>query len=312
MIPWRQAWQEALYGPRGFYRREEGPAGHFTTSTQGILGEAFAAVVAAVADSQGLQRIIDVGAGRGELLTRLHHSRPDLVLTGVDVVQRPASLPGPVGWLHSPGGPGLPDALAGLEGVLLVANEWLDVIPCTIAQVATGGVLREVLVDPASGREALGDEITGEDAAWARRWWPAPEPGRRVEIGRARDGAHADLISRVDSGLVLVVDYGHDRASRPREGSLVAYRKGALVAPVPDGSRDLTAHVAMDTLGADEVTSQREALAELGILSGPPSRDLAARDPAGYLAALSRASAVAALADPMGLGAFRWARTRRH
>ena len=35
--PWEQAWQDALYGPRGFYRRHA-PADHFATSTQGFPG----------------------------------------------------------------------------------------------------------------------------------------------------------------------------------------------------------------------------------------------------------------------------------
>lgn len=29
---WREATETALYGPGGFYRRTEGPAGHFRTS----------------------------------------------------------------------------------------------------------------------------------------------------------------------------------------------------------------------------------------------------------------------------------------
>ncbi|MEU1025014.1 hypothetical protein ABZ366_23525, partial [Streptomyces sp. NPDC005904] len=29
---WREAAETALYGPEGFYRRPEGPAGHFRTS----------------------------------------------------------------------------------------------------------------------------------------------------------------------------------------------------------------------------------------------------------------------------------------
>ena len=29
---WEAAWRDALYGPVGFYRRPEGPAGHFRTA----------------------------------------------------------------------------------------------------------------------------------------------------------------------------------------------------------------------------------------------------------------------------------------
>ena len=40
-LPWQRAWQDALYGAHGFYRRAEGPAGHFATAVQGapVLGE---------------------------------------------------------------------------------------------------------------------------------------------------------------------------------------------------------------------------------------------------------------------------------
>ena len=38
MVPWRQAWHDALYGESGFYRRTEGPAGPLTTSPHEPLG----------------------------------------------------------------------------------------------------------------------------------------------------------------------------------------------------------------------------------------------------------------------------------
>ena len=58
------------------------------------------------------------------------------------------------------------------------------------------------------------------------------------------------------------------------------------MAPVPDGSCDLTAHVAVDSLEHDELTTQRAALHELGLHSRTPDHDLSRTDPAGYLAAL--------------------------
>jgi len=102
MIPWRDAWHDALYGPHGFYRRPEGPAGHFTTSTHGPLGARFADALGRLADREGVHSIVDVGCGRGELLTSLAVQRPDLRLTGVDVVARPVDLPDGVAWLRSP------------------------------------------------------------------------------------------------------------------------------------------------------------------------------------------------------------------
>lgn len=307
-VPWHEAWQDALYGSGGFYRRSEGPAGHFTTSTHGPLGVVLAEALGRMADREGATHVVDVGCGRGELLLALHAARPDLRLTGVDVVERPADLPEGIGWLLSPGGPGLPDGLTDLTDVLVVAHEWLDVVPCPVAEVDGSGTLRSVLVDPATGEESFGDALAGEDRAWCAAHWPSADlaPGSRVEVGLARDRAWAGLLGRVRSGTVLAVDYGHTRATRPESGTLVGYRAGAVVPPVPDGSCDLTAHVAVDSLDHDERTTQREALAALGLAAASPDHARAHSDPAGYLAALARASAVRALTDPAGFGAFWW------
>lgn len=306
--PWRDAWWDALYGPTGFYRRDEGPAGHFTTSTHGGLGAVLAEVVGRLADETGVCRVLDLACGRGELLAHLHDQRPDLELTGVDIVERPKDLPEGVRWVRSPGGADLPDELRDLDAVVL-AHEWLDVVPCTVAEVDAAGVLREVEVDD-DGNESLGDELTGDDRTWADTWWPATTPGDRVEIGLARDLAWRDLLSRSRTGVTIAVDYGHTKATRPAQGTLTAYRGGSLTEAVPDGQRDLTAHVATDSLGADEVVTQRALLHRLGLTAATPDHATATSDPLAYVQALGRASTIAALTDPRGLGGFHWAMTR--
>jgi SAM-dependent MidA family methyltransferase len=307
-LPWRVAWHEALYGPHGAYRAPAGPAGHFTTAAHGPLGAVLAEALARLAAREGATHVVDVGAGRGELLTALHTARPDLGLTGLEVVDRPSDLPGPVGWLRSPGGAALPEALRDLDDVLVVAHEWLDVVPCTIAEVVAPGRLATVLVDPTTGEEELGAPPEATELAWCARHWPVDglPVGARVEVGTTRDAAWADLVGRVGRGTVLAVDYGHTGPDRPLHGSLTGYRAGVVVAPVPDGSCDVTAHVALDSLDADEVTSQRAALRGLGVRPGTPPVELSRRDPAGYLAALARSSAATALSDPNGLGGFAW------
>jgi hypothetical protein len=80
--------------------------------------------------------------------------------------------------------------------------------------------------------------------------------------------------------------------------------------PVPDGSCDLTAHVAMDSLTHDELVDQRTALKQLGVSGRTPPHDLAGSDPAAYLQGLSTASAATALTAKGGLGDFMWAFTR--
>lgn len=306
-VPWREAWHRALYGPQGFYRSVSGPAGHFTTATHGPLGPVLAGALLQLAADEGCGRIVDVGCGRGELLAQLRSLDPDVALTGVDVVGRPKALARDIDWLVSPGGEGLPEALDGLDGTLVVAHEWLDVVPCTIAQVDGDGRLREVLVDPSSGEESLGDEVGDDERAWVAGHWNGLEAGDRVEVGSSRDRVWSELVQRLRSGVALAVDYGHRGGERPREGSLTAYREGTVVDPVPDGSCDLTAHVAMDSLDHDELVDQRTALRGLGVQGAPPPRQLAADDPAAYLRALSHASAAASLTARGGFGDFWWA-----
>lgn len=309
--PWREAWQEALYGAHGFYRSAEGPAGHFTTATHGAPGAVLAHALATLADREHLRHVVDVGAGRGELLAQLALRRPDLRLTGVDVVARPAGLSPAVDWWQSPGGRALPDELVGLAGVLVVAHEWLDVVPCTVAEVDAHGALRVVHVDPHTGSEHLGDRLAGEELGWAEAHWPTTTPGERVEVGLDRDLAWDGLLRRVDSGLAVAIDYGHRAGERPRWGTLAAYRSGRPDIPVPDGRCDLTAHVAMDTLSHDELVDQRTALGGLGVEARTPDHELARREPHSYLAALARSSAASALTARGGFGDFLWAFSRR-
>ena len=268
----------------------------------------FAEGIAALADVEGARWVLDVGAGRGELLAALHRRRPDLRLTGVDVVARPAGLPADVEWVRSPGGAALPDGLADLSDVLVVAHEWLDVVPCTVAEVDDRGRPRTVLVDPGSGKESLGEPLRDEERAWCEAHWPAHTvlPGERIEVGLARDRAWAGLLARIRTGTALAVDYGHTRADRPPQGTLVGYRAGAQVQPVPDGSCDITAHVAVDSLAHDRLLTQARALRDLGVTPDDPAHATARTDPAGYLSALARASALRALTAPGGLGDFHW------
>src|ERR687894_138545 len=95
-VTWRAAMTEALYGPEGFYRRPEGPAGHFRTSVH--ASPFFASAVLTLARAAELSTVIDVGAGRGELVRVLHRLDPTLSLHGVDVADRPADLPEEISW----------------------------------------------------------------------------------------------------------------------------------------------------------------------------------------------------------------------
>lgn len=276
---WQQAWTDALYGPDGFFLREV-PGHHFRTN---VANPQFPQAVRRIADVLdevlGLPDpfdVVDVGAGRGELLAALGDVPSRWRLTGVDRAEADV----PFAWSTE---------IPVVTG-LLIANEWLDSIPL---QVLAGG--REVLVDD-RGEEALGEPV---DCDWADRWWPT---GDRVEVGASRDAAWQLAVSRVERGLALAIDYGHTRASR--RPTLTGYAHGHQVLPAPDGRRDLTAHVALDSCAATtgaRLLWQHEALRAIGLSAKLPD----ATDPS-YPLRLEAASQSRELLDPLGLGGFGW------
>ncbi|MEW2396275.1 SAM-dependent methyltransferase [Streptomyces sp. NPDC046862] len=329
---WRAATEEALYGPSGFYRRPEGPAGHFRTSVHAssLFAEAVARLLCRVDDAVGRPSelaFVDMAAGRGELVTGVLKALPPEVASrthgyAVERAERPSGLDHRIEWLPEPPG--------GVTG-LLFANEWLDNVPLDVAQVDTDGVRRLVLVRR-DGTERLGDPVRGADAEWLDRWWPLPAEetaeetaegaaasavegaaasaveGLRAEIGRPRDAAWASAVASVGRGLAVAVDYAHTAGARPPYGTLTGFREGRETAPVPDGSCDITAHVALDAcaLPGARLLTQRNALRALGVAGGRPPLSLASTDPAAYVRALAGAGEAAELTAPGGLGDFGW------
>ncbi|MCW2672075.1 MAG: hypothetical protein JWP14_664 [Frankiales bacterium] len=272
---WSEAWHDALYGDDGFFLREN-PLAHFRTNVAVPL---FATAVRRMAvrldAALGFPDpfdVVDLGAGRGELLAGLTDVPPRWRLTGVDL----ATADVPYCWTST---------VPAVHGLLL-ANEWLDAVPLDVVEDG-----RLVLVSP-DGTESQG---APHASAWAERWWP----DGRAEIGASRDVAWAAAVARVSRGAAVAIDYGHTTASR--RPTLTGYRDGRQVRPVPDGSRDLTAHVALDACAdatGAQLLSQREALLALGVSAAlPPHVDAAT---------LERVSQARELLDPEGLGAFGW------
>ncbi|TJZ42910.1 hypothetical protein FCH28_33200 [Streptomyces piniterrae] len=367
---WREATERALYGPDGFYTRPggPGPAGHFRTSVHvsplyaGAVATLLRRVDSALGHPDELA-LVDVGAGRGELLTGVLAVLPDAVSArlrpyAVERAARPEDLDPRIDWRAELPAPG---TLTGL----LFANEWLDNVPVDVVETDADGVPRRVLVR-ADGTERLGEPVDGADAEWLRRWWtpplapppgavpytpgsgphdggsgpydagsgpydetsgaqpphtvppgptlaspdqvPVPSPGLRAEIGRPRDAAWARAVRSLRAGLAVAADYAHDLADRPLFGTLTGFREGREVHPVPDGSCDITAHVALDACAGPsaELLTQRAALHALGVSGRRPPLALASTDPAGYVRALGSAGAAAELTDPAGLGGFGW------
>jgi SAM-dependent MidA family methyltransferase len=129
----REAWEAALYGAEGFYRRER-PAQHFRTSVHAsaLFGQALARLAAAT----GASRVVDIGAGSGELGKVLREY--DLEVLDVELDDE------------------LPATLTGL----VIANEWLDNVPCELAELDEHGTPRYLLADL-----SLGEVVEGNDLA---------------------------------------------------------------------------------------------------------------------------------------------------
>jgi SAM-dependent MidA family methyltransferase len=296
-VPLRDAWTAALYGQDGFFLREA-PADHFRTSA--TASAVFAEAIAELALRCDVEAIWDIGAGRGELLRGLARLNPGWRLHGVEVAPRPADLHRSISW-HSE----MPSDVSGL----VIANELLDDVPCSVAEVDDDGVVRYVLVEPATGSEHLGDPLDAPDAAWMTQWWPGAAAGERVEVGRDRDEAWRDVVSGVATGIAIAIDFGHERGSRPPYGSLRSYRSGRIADLTWDGSADVTADVALDSVAAacdGQVLRQRDALQQLGVDATRPDPQRAVSDPTGYVRDLVRAGEAAELTASPGLGDFGW------
>ncbi|MGW0518009.1 SAM-dependent methyltransferase [Crossiella sp. NPDC003009] len=304
MLDWQDAWWNALYSDGGFFTRGERPSGHFRTAP--LIGPELAEALLCLLDrvDHGLGRpstvdFTDVGAGGGELAEAVARLAPSalarrLRVTAVELGPG-REAPG-VRWSRE-----LPGEVVGL----LVGHEWLDAIPCPVVTVHNGRWHR-LLVDDA-GTEHLGPVAGPAELDWLRRWWP---DGTRAEVGSTRDAAWADAVRRV-RGAALAVDYGHLAGARPEHGTLTGYRAGRQVAPVPDGSCDLTAHVAVDACAAaldlpTALIGQADALRALGVSATAPPSGLAATDPAAWLAATAAAGRARELLDPAGMGGFHW------
>lgn len=306
---------EALYGPDGFYTKGEPPARHFRTSVHASphYAQALLALLREVDDALGRPTrldLVDMGAADGRLVGQvLAAAGPALAgriaAHAVEVAPRPADADPRIRWRRRP-----PPHITGL----VIASEWLDNVPLDVAELTPAGP-RLVLVDRTTGAERLGTVPGRADLSWMDAWWPLHAAGERAEIGRPRCRAWAALTARIQRGLAVAADYGHVRASRPGRGTLTGYLDGRVVPPVPDGSRDITAHVALDACaqagaparaGAALLTTQRQALRALGLDGRPPPLALADSDPAGYARALCQASHMAELTDLGGLGGFGW------
>ena len=314
-LTFAQYMELALYGRGGFYGRSPvGVGGDFLTSphTHPVFGELLGRALRELWEALGRpepMRIAEVGAGDGTLARQLLAWFRDIpvsyVAVEVDATAR--------------------QALAEIDGVslatelpegrhLVLANELLDNLPFRVlrgeneVRIGLDGdrlVASEVAID--DGLAALVVDI------------PKGQTGDVVvPVGAL---AFVDRLAATLSpaGYALLIDYGDAGPS----GSVHGYRGHRIVADVlaAPGSTDITAGVDFGSLAtrardgglqAFPLVTQHGALMALGLeawLRDELSRqhgELDAREGAAAVRTWSGRSRATSLADPGGLGRFRW------
>lgn len=295
------SWIAASTGDQGWWRTRY-PDEHFRTSL--FSADLVALLIVNLLADFGLNRdssarVLDVGAGRGQLATAISALRPHWSITAVDVRPAPGNVCLP--WLvdmwdaryHSWTTHAVDEWWQADQHtpVVVIGHEFLDELPC-----------------------AFGAD---HDTAWAERWWPDAQHADLPEIGRARDSAWAAVMRRLTGpgGFAIAVDYGHFIHDRPTEPTLRGFRDGQLTAARTDGSVNLTADVAFDAVsaaaceaGAEEIWSADQATTAQRWLPQLPSDDRAHDNPLADLVARNRQRVFRAahLGGDRGLGSYWW------
>ncbi|MFM2105702.1 MAG: hypothetical protein RL338_734 [Chloroflexota bacterium] len=327
----------ALHDPELGYYAAPGPrpgrAGDFVTAPE--LHPIFGWTIArTVEEAWGLAgrpapfTLVEHGAGSGTLgvaiLDGLRRSgSPLLAALRYEPVEtappRRAELEGAIAAAGFAGSLAAPDA-APVAGVVL-ANELLDALPFHRVTSAAGR-LRELLVDwdGAAGRfvDAVADPTTPALAARLEAEGIELADGQRAEICLELDPWLASVAGRLERGVVLLVDYGHDAAElygpARREGTLRTYLR-QMVGRDPYahvGRQDVTAHVDLTAVvRAGEAAGLRHlgTTTQAAFLVGSGLGELLAairEDPATTLPSwIELRAAVARLLDPGATGGFR-------
>lgn len=209
----------ALYDPAGGYYRQDrfGREGDFYTAEQ--LQPVFGMLLRRWCEQQGIVRVVQPGAGRAALAETF----TGLQYTPIDI--------GYGAW---------PPGFSGL----VLAHEFFDALPVDLAERSEGG-WRERRVDVSGGRFVWtpGAAVVIEEVAEGIDVVEVP-------VGMERELRH--WAARVESGHLLVLDYGYTRREQIRfpQGSLMSYRRHRAVDDVlvDPGEQDITAHVAFSAL----------------------------------------------------------------
>ena len=275
----------ALYGPGGYYTRDDVSADYYTSPQ---VHPAFGALLAvqlfqfwSLLERPNPFFVIEPGAGNGllgrDICCAASHLPEGFAgsLRYVAVDRRPVGREVFDPTLTQITGDALRLPLRNVTGCV-ISNELLDALPVHRVRMERGA-LRELYVgiesDVADGYEGQLVEVSGAPST--------PELERRLadigvnlsdgqiaEICLQLDGWSASVASSLDAGFVLTIDYGrnahdlYDPVQRPY-GTLVTYRSHRQTdAPLLDpGRQDITAQVDFTSLG---LVGERAGLATVG------------------------------------------------
>ncbi len=325
-IPFERFMELALYGPGGFFATEKlrsVAAGDFLTSPEvsPLFGATLARFVAAERERIGEPfQVIDLGAGSGSLLTSLLVELPveawaveaspaaRLALASVvrseRVLTSIADLPSPI------------------RGVV-IANELVDNLPTALAQPTDAG-WRERWVGMEGEKFVFVDAPVRPDVLrWLEKFAGPVGIDGWVECQLEASHWLRMILSRVEAGAVLIIDYGElaeNLAHRRADGTLRTYRAHHL-GPHPldePGATDITSDVNFSALLAicEEAGWECELMRQDDFLNlwglGDRLRDLrsqelgaAGADENYRLELRSRRTAGETLLHERGLGDFR-------
>ncbi|MBS0319931.1 MAG: SAM-dependent methyltransferase [Proteobacteria bacterium] len=309
-LPFRDWMNTALYAPGlGYYTagaRKFGADGDFITAPEltPLFGRTLATDVAAILAASDKRHILELGAGSGKLARDIlagldamgaKVERYDILDVSADLVDRQRATVGNdarVHWLTE-----LPERIDGA----IVMNEVLDALPVDIVSRRNGEWFeRGVAVH--EGRFVWAESPIEDDElrAMAEMRFPA-HIDYYSEINRNAERLVGELARRMQSGAMLIVDYGYPAHEfyhpQRSEGTLMAhYRHRATPDPfVWPGLSDITSHVdfsavanAIEANGANVAgyVAQATYLISAGILerlaeAGEPTGETYIRQSAG-------------------------------
>lgn len=272
-LPFERFMELALYDPEGgFFAGDvlrSQKAGDFLTSPEvsSLFGETLARYVAEEEQRIGAPfRLVEVAGGSGSLL------RPLLAAHSVEAWAVEVAPPARAALAEIVGEGRVVATVAEVgerwRGVVL-ANELMDNLPMAIAQ-RVDGAWRERWVGAEDDRLVFVDAPPRPEVLdWVQRYAGPVEDGGWVEVQIQACQWLEDVLSRLEAGSVVLIDYGdtaENLVPRRRDGTLRTYRAHHL-GPHPldePGATDITADVNFTALedvarrAGAEVTLQRQ------------------------------------------------------